>query len=208
MISRSLSRLRSALVPNELNQASAPLLSSRRRSYGFEALACTVSATDSVVAAAAMTRNRRTTCRGRPRMSEKAFLKIARVMALGLHVHEAAQRVAGGLAAFEEVLPNDLAVSHAHNAVCSAGDVGVVRDEHDRLTASVALLQHCQHVARRLRVEVARRLVGGEQRRFVDQGTGEGDALLLTARHASWRHVRLWLDVQLRHQCLAAPARL
>ena len=70
-------------------------------------------------------------------------------------------------------------------AACARGALGgvrVVRHHDDRLLELlVQPLQQRQHLARRLRVEVAGRLVGEQQRRIGDDGARDRDALLLPA---------------------------
>src|SRR6185436_14807658 len=60
--------------------------------------------------------------------------------------------------------------------------VGVVRGEADRGTAGVQLVEHLHHRFTALRIQVAGRLVGEDDRRTAGDGAGDGDELLVTAR--------------------------
>ena len=59
----------------------------------------------------------------------------------------------------------------------------IVRHEDDGDALGVELLEHPQDLDAGVRIEVAGRLVGQHQRRAVDQGPGDGHALLLAAGH-------------------------
>ena len=74
-------------------------------------------------------------------------------------------------------------VRDVDRAMGERGYVGVVGDENDRDPFGVELLEHAQDFHAGVRVEVARRLVGQYQRRFVHQGAGDGHPLLLPAGH-------------------------
>ena len=63
---------------------------------------------------------------------------------------------------------------------------GIVSDEHDRSPACAELLQHAEHLAGRLGIEVAGRLVSEDEIRLVDERAGDGDALLLAAGQFAW----------------------
>src|SRR5690606_22265636 len=78
---------------------------------------------------------------------------------------------------------DDRAVRETDRAPCAPGEVGVVRDEHERRAAlAVQLLEQLDDRFAGRRVEVARRLVGEQDSRLVDERAGERDALLLAAR--------------------------
>ena len=62
------------------------------------------------------------------------------------------------------------------------GDVGVMGDEDDRAPGRVERVEDAHHVAPGGGVEVARRLVGEDERRVRDQRAGDRDTLLLAAR--------------------------
>src|SRR5215203_6410944 len=87
-------------------------------------------------------------------------------------------RIAGRLALVGEHPP----VLEAHDPAGVAGDVGIVRYENDRDALAVEFLEERQNLNRRAAVERASRLVGEKQARVVDEGAGDGDALLLAAR--------------------------
>ena len=81
------------------------------------------------------------------------------------------------------LIPLDAPVPERDRAGRVLRDVGLVRDEHDREAAlAVQPLEDVHHLDARARVEVARRLVGQQDRRAVDERTRDGDALLLSAR--------------------------
>ena len=63
-----------------------------------------------------------------------------------------------------------------------AGDVGLVRDEHDRDAGAVQVLEERHDLDARPGVERAGRLVGQDHDRVVDERARDGHALLLAAR--------------------------
>src|SRR5262249_48866895 len=75
----------------------------------------------------------------------------------------------------------NVAVAHTDDALGPGGDVVFVRDHDDGLARIVELLQTLHDLVAGPRVEVASRLVGEDHLRIVDQGAGDGDALLLAA---------------------------
>ena len=111
-----------------------------------------------------------------------------------LAAEQALEREAGHLAsscsiAAEDVvrrrarqLAHDLAVGEEEHAVGHRGGAGVVGDHHDRLAQLVdRVAELLEDLAARGRVEVARRLVGEDDRRPRDERAGDRDALLLAA---------------------------
>ena len=62
------------------------------------------------------------------------------------------------------------------------GDVGLVGDEDDGVAGGVEALEDGHDLDAGLRVEVAGRLVGEQDRRIVDERPGDRDALTLAAR--------------------------
>ena len=68
-------------------------------------------------------------------------------------------------------------------AVGEGGHLGIVRDENHGDPLGVELLEHPQDFHAGVRIEVARRLVGQQQGRAVDQRPRDGHALLLAAGH-------------------------
>src|SRR6185503_6480715 len=73
-------------------------------------------------------------------------------------------------------------VAERNHARAVLGDVGLVRHEDDGDAAlDVEALEDAHHLDARLRVEIAGRLVGEQQRRVVHQRPRDGDALLLAA---------------------------
>src|SRR5258705_1771353 len=74
-------------------------------------------------------------------------------------------------------------VAECNHARAVFGDVGLVRHEDDGDAAlDVEALEDAHHLDARLRVEIAGRLVGEQQRRVVHQRPRDGDTLLLAAR--------------------------
>src|ERR1700704_334195 len=82
------------------------------------------------------------------------------------------------------VVPNDLAVvDRDHAPAQQVDDVAIMgRHQHGRLGLVVDLQEELHDLPAGRRVEVAGRLVGNDQPGLVDQGTSDGDALLLAAR--------------------------
>ena len=77
---------------------------------------------------------------------------------------------------------HDAAVAHRDDPRRARGDVALVRDEHDGDPAvAVELLQEREDLEAGARVEVARGLVGQEQRRIGHERARDRDALLLAA---------------------------
>ena len=110
-------------------------------------------------------------------------------------------RHAVGIAVSREPLPNravapparwrrhgvsvvvDLPVGDVDRARGKRRHVGIVRHQDDGDPFGVELLEHPQDLDAGVRIEVAGRLVGQDQRGPVHQRPGDGHALLLSARH-------------------------
>ena len=87
-------------------------------------------------------------------------------------------------------LAADAPVAHVHDAVGELGRGLVVADDHERRPAAGdQLAEQAVDGARRARVELARRLVGQQQRRRVGERRAGRDALLLAARERRGRVV-------------------
>ena len=79
-------------------------------------------------------------------------------------------------------LLDDLAVVHAGDAVGVGEDTVVVGDDDHRAVRRAGdVAEEFQHDLAVLRIERGGRFVTDDERRFVDQGAGDGDALLLAA---------------------------
>ena len=78
--------------------------------------------------------------------------------------------------------PSRPAVADGDRAMGVGGDVGLVGDEDDGVAGLVETREHAHDFDAGLRVEVAGRLVGEQDRRVVHQRARDGDALALTAR--------------------------
>ena len=68
-------------------------------------------------------------------------------------------------------------------AGCVGRHVGIVRYQDDGNPFRVELLEHPQNLDARVRIEIARRFVGKDQRRAIHQRSGNRHPLLLSARH-------------------------
>ena len=98
-------------------------------------------------------------------------------------------------------LVDDLAVGEEDDPVGVRRPAGVVGDHDDGLAElGHRPAQERQHLGRRVRVEVARGLVGEDQVGPVDQGPGAGAALLLAARQLGGPVRQPVRDAQLGHE--------
>src|SRR6185503_1900277 len=77
-------------------------------------------------------------------------------------------------------------IAHAHHALRARGDTRIVGHEHDGLPARVKLLEHAEQRFAVRAVEVARGLVGEEQRRLGHERACDSSALHLAARELAW----------------------
>src|SRR5512141_2538024 len=77
---------------------------------------------------------------------------------------------------------DDPAVAERHDPFRVGRDVGLMRDENDRLPLAVQVLEHGHDLLGRPRVEVPRGLVGEHQFRVVDESSRDRNPLLLPAR--------------------------
>ena len=80
------------------------------------------------------------------------------------------------------LVARDESVAHEKLTARAGSDVRLMRDEDDRASGGVKLLEEFHDLMRRFRVEIARRLVRHDDVRIVDEGARDGDALALTAR--------------------------
>src|SRR5512146_383860 len=85
------------------------------------------------------------------------------------------------------------------------GELDVVRDVEHRLALLVQALEELEHLGRRDRVEVARRLVADDQLRIGRERTRDGNALLLAARKLRGQVVELVAEP---HQTQVVPSAL
>ena len=76
----------------------------------------------------------------------------------------------------------DLAVADMHNAMRKLRDISFVRHEHDGIALGVQMVEERHDLLAGLGVEIAGRLIGEDDRRMIDQGTGDGYALALAAK--------------------------
>src|ERR1017187_1343531 len=104
--------------------------------------------------------------------------------------------------------PEDQAVAQLDLALGHRGDVGIVRDEHDRVALAVQFLEKAEHLGAGLRIERAGGLVREEEGGPVREGPGDRDALLLAARELCGKDVGLLGDPDLLEHLHRAPAAL
>ena len=90
-------------------------------------------------------------------------------------------RFNGEAAGFVPAVADDLAVAHDHDAFAVGGDVEFVGDHDDGDARVVEFLEQPHDLDAGAGVEIAGGLVGQDEFRLVDQGAGDGDALLLSA---------------------------
>ena len=93
--------------------------------------------------------------------------------------------------------PNHLAVAQVQNAIAETRRLRVVGDhQHGLAQFPIGALQHLQYRGGILGVEVSGRLVGQHNRRFVDQGSGQGDALLFAAAQFAGAVIEAFVDAK------------
>ncbi len=80
----------------------------------------------------------------------------------------------------------DPAVAKLDHAPRKARNVRLVRDQHDRQALVVQFLQHIDDLNGGTAVEIARRLIGQQDRGPVYQRARNRDALLLSAGELRW----------------------
>src|SRR6266540_4206394 len=90
----------------------------------------------------------------------------------------------------------DASVAHADGAFGERRERRVVGHHHDRLSSGVELHEQIHDRLRRFRVEVPGRLVGPYDGRVVHERAGDGDALLLAARHPVGGVTRAMLEAR------------
>lgn len=90
-----------------------------------------------------------------------------------------------------------MTISHLDDTLTGSGCLRIVCDHYDRLIKSIVqLAKHLQNQFRVFRIEVAGRFIGQDNRRPVDDGARQGDALLLAARKLEWLVMHLVFQVQ------------
>ena len=94
------------------------------------------------------------------------------------------RRFCSVLAAVALIAPvlHDFAVLEPHDSLTVRGHIRLVRHDDDRLSVAVQLIEQRENLDARLRIEIARRLVGQQDRRIRDQRTRDRHALPLPAR--------------------------
>jgi hypothetical protein len=104
---------------------------------------------------------------------------------------------------------DDAAVDHPDDPVRRAPDRDVVGDDHERQPAlEVEAAHQVDDLVRVLAVEVARRLVGPDDRRVVDERACDGDALTLAAGELFWDVRAALSEADQLQRFLRSPARL
>jgi len=88
-------------------------------------------------------------------------------------------------------------IAHMQNAVADRGGFLVVGDHEDRLfELAIGYSEHFEHGVGILGIEIAGWFVGKNNRGTIDEGAGDGDALLFAARELGWPMVKATLDSQ------------
>src|ERR1051326_2232786 len=82
----------------------------------------------------------------------------------------------------DRVSLDDDAVDDLDAALRARGDRRIVRDQNDRLVVRGELFEDVDDLGAGLGIEISRRLVGENQRRFIHERARDGDALALTTR--------------------------
>ena len=72
-------------------------------------------------------------------------------------------------------------------ALCFFTDFCRMRDSENRMPFVVKFMKNLHDKVLILLVEVARRFVGKDENRIIDEGTGNADTLLLAARQLAWQ---------------------
>ena len=108
-------------------------------------------------------------------------LPLGRDPHLGPHPQAELGRRLLGVAAADLVADDAALVELDHASAHVVDHLAVVGDDDDGRAGLVDPVEQLHHADRGDRVEVAARLVGEQQRRVVDEGAGDRDALLLAA---------------------------
>ena len=74
----------------------------------------------------------------------------------------------------------DSTVTETDGAMSVGGNIVIMGDEDEGFALLVELIEEAQDLGTRGRIEIARGFVGQDHQRVVDEGAGDGDALLLT----------------------------
>ena len=91
----------------------------------------------------------------------------------------------------------DLSVAHVQDAVGNRGRFRVVRNhQHGLLQLAAGSSQHSEHGVGVLGIEIAGGLIGKNDGWPCDQGSGNGDALLLAARELVWPMIEAAVDAE------------
>ena len=88
-------------------------------------------------------------------------------------------------------LIDDLAIGKFDGTLGTRGQIIVVSDHEDRFSGLRQVLKEMEDHFGGLRIQVAGRLIRGEQDRIVCQGAGNGHTLLLSAGQGIGKTVRL-----------------
>ena len=89
----------------------------------------------------------------------------------------------------EPRLIDESPVAHRDQSVCGRRNPLVMRDDEQRLAGSMKTLEEPKHLQGGGAIEVAGRLIGKDDRRFVGERAGDRDALALTAGERRWEIV-------------------
>ena len=106
----------------------------------------------------------------------------------GLEERRALRLGGGGRRSAYPFVGDDDAVAHGDDAVGIGGNVGLVGDENDGdALLAIERAQRFHDLVRSSRIEIAGGLIGKQKARRIDQGAGDGDALLLAAGELAGR---------------------
>ena len=103
---------------------------------------------------------------------------------------------------------HDQPVGDMDRAIGVCRHLGVVSYEDDSHAMNVQPLEHPQDLVAGMRIEIAGRLVGQQQRGVIDQCPGDGDPLLLSAGHLRGLVAHPLGQADLLEQRLAQPPRV
>ena len=81
---------------------------------------------------------------------------------------------------FSALVAGDYAVSDMDDAIGVFGDIGFMGDQHNRVAFFMQVFHKPHDFAAGLRIQVAGGLVGQDNRRIINKGAGNGDALALS----------------------------
>src|SRR5512143_2251085 len=118
------------------------------------------------------------------------------------------RRSRAGAVVLIHVVLDHAAVLQAHDALAVHRDVGLVRDDDDRLAVGVQLVEQRANLDSGLRIAIARGFVGQQNRRIRHERTRDRDALALAARELVRQVVAAIREAHAREHALRLVAPL